>query len=41
MQYKYTIVQENVNDKNKVSFEFAAMNEEDFLENIFRGRTSG
>ena len=34
MQYKYTIVQENVNDKNKVSFEFAAMNEEDFLENI-------
>ena len=34
MQYKYTIVQENVNDKNKVTFEFTSVDEDEFVDNI-------
>jgi len=34
MQYKYTIVQENINDKNKVTFEFTSVDEEEFVDNI-------
>jgi len=34
MNYKYTIVQENVNDKNKVSYEFTATDEDEFVDNI-------
>ena len=34
MSYKYTIVQENVNDKTKTTFEFSANDEDDFVDNI-------
>ena len=34
MQYKYSIVQENMNDKNKVTFEFTAVDEDEFVDNI-------
>ena len=34
MSYKYTIVQENNNDKTKLSFEFSASDEDEFVENI-------
>ena len=34
MSYKYTIVQENNNDKTKLSFEFLASDEDEFVENL-------
>ena len=34
MQYKYSIVQENINDKSKVTFEFTAVDEDEFVDNI-------
>tara|TARA_R100001480_G_scaffold146922_1_gene145657 strand:- start:167 stop:604 length:438 start_codon:yes stop_codon:yes gene_type:complete len=34
MSYKYTIVQENDNDKTKLSFEFSASDEDEFVENL-------
>ena len=34
MQYKYSIVQENINDKSKVTFEFTSVDEDEFVDNI-------
>ena len=34
MSYKYTIVQENNIDKSKLSFEFSASDQDEFVENI-------
>ena len=34
MQYKYSIVQENINDKSRVTFEFTSVDEDEFVDNI-------
>jgi len=34
MHYKYTIIQENTNDKSKVTLEFDATDEDAFVENV-------
>ena len=34
MQYKYSIVQENINDKSKVTYEFTSVDEDEFVDNI-------
>ena len=34
MQYKYSIVQENMNDKSRVTFEFTSVDEDEFVDNI-------